>query len=179
MPVISCSNPALGDRDVPERPNPGSGAGSDGLAGFAFPGWVRAVAIAIGVLAVIGTITPFVKWMRRRRRARRLADGDIAAAWEDITERLSDLGELVDPAATPNEAALSLGQAYVPLARSYGDALYGEKVADAIVIDQANAAHHRAERHLKTHYTRGQRLAAVYRPTRLLRTIRRVFRRSA
>ena len=170
-------NPALGERDTPERLTPGSGAGSDEATGFTMPSWTRPIATVMGLLAIVGVIAPAAKWIRRRRRARRLADGDIAAAWEDITERLTDLGQLVDPAATPYEAAMSLGQAYVPLAQSYGDALYGEKLANSVVIDQANAAHHRAERHLTTHYTRRQRLVAVYRPTRLLRTARRMLGR--
>lgn len=173
------TNPALGERDLPDRPAPGAGGGSDETTGFTFPGWTRPVAVAAAALAVVGVIAPVDKWMRRRRRARRLANGDIAAAWEDITDRLSDLGEQLDPAATPSEAAATLGQAFAPLARSYGESLYGEKVSNAAVIDRANAAHHRAERHLALEYTRSQRIAAIYRPTRLLRRLRRVLRRDS
>ena len=108
----------------------------------------------------------------------RLAKGDISAAWEDITDRLSDLGEQLDPAATPYETATELDEAFVPLANSYGDSLYGEKPSTAAVIERATDAHLRAEQHLTTRYSRSQRIAALYRPTRIRARLRRILRRS-
>jgi Asp-tRNA(Asn)/Glu-tRNA(Gln) amidotransferase A subunit family amidase len=130
------------------------------------------------VLALAALIPPLVKSIRRRRRARRLAGGDVAAAWEDITERLSDLGETVDVAATPLEMAESIDDVFVPLALTYGDALYGEKSSSTAVIDHATDAHAKAGEHLTTTYTKIQRLRAMYRSTRLRRRIRRLFSRS-
>ena len=63
--------------------------------GFALPNWALPIAAMIALIALIALTAPIAKWYRRRRRTRRLANGDIAAAWEDITERLSDLGEIV------------------------------------------------------------------------------------
>ncbi len=145
---------------------------------FTLPDWANQIAGAIAFIALIAAAAPVSKWFRRRRRARRLARGDIAAAWEDITERLSDLGETVDAAATPLEMADSIDEAFVPLARSYGDALYGEKTSTTAVIDRATDAHTRAEQHLTTRYSRSQRIRAAYRPTRLKRRLTRMFSRS-
>jgi hypothetical protein len=72
----------------------------------------------------------------------------------------------------------SIDEAFVPLAQSYGDALYGEKKSSTAVIDRATDAHTRAEQHLTTRYSRSQRIRAAYRPTRLRRRLRRMFSRS-
>jgi transglutaminase-like putative cysteine protease len=154
------------------------GGGETETTGFTLPGWALPAGILVGLIALIVLAAPLAKWSRRRRRARRLANGDIAAAWDDITERLSDLGERVNAAATPLELADSIDNAFVPLATSYGDALYGEKESSTAVIDRATQAHSRAEQHLTTRYSKPQRLRAVYRPTRLRRRLRKLFSRS-
>jgi hypothetical protein len=170
-------NPGLNPRDPVER-TPFPGGPSDAEAsGNSLPGWALPVSVAVAMLALVAFTAPLTKWIRRRRRAKRLAGGDVSAAWEDITERLSDLGETVDAAATPLEAADSIDEAFVPLARSYGDALYGEKESSTAVIGRATDAHTRAEQHLTTRYSKSQRLRAVYRPTRLRGRIGRVFAR--
>jgi hypothetical protein len=109
-----------------------------------------------------------VKWVRRRRRLRRLANGDISAAWEDITDRLADLGEPFDAAATPLEAAESVDDAFVPLARTYGQALYGEYESTTAVVERATDAHTRAVQHMATRYSPVERVIAAFRPTRML-----------
>ena len=168
----------LGGRDDVERQVFTPSGTDTEAAGLTLPNWALPIALAIGLTALIALTAPVTKWFRKRRRAGRLSKGDISAAWEDITERLSDLGEIVDPAATPLEMADSIDEAFVPLARTYGDALYGEKESSTAVIDRATDAHTRAEQHLTTRYSRTQRLRAVYRPTRLRRRIRRLFSRS-
>jgi hypothetical protein len=147
---------------------PGAG-GSDGAAtGISLPAWASwLIAIAIATVASI-LILPVTKWWRRRRRLARLKAGDIAAAWEDIVERLSDLGDPVRPSATPLEAAESIDQAFVPLARTYGQSLYGERASTTSVIDEATAAHTRAVQHVATRYSTFERVVAVFKPTRLL-----------
>ncbi len=171
-------NPALGDRDPIDRGPIPTGAGASEDGGFALPDWTIPVGIVLLAIAVLTSATPLTKWYRRRRRARRLASGDISAAWEDITDRLTDLGDPFDPAATPFEAAASFDDAFVPLARVYGDTLYGEKTASAAVIDKATDAHERAEQHLTTRYSRSHRVAAAYRPTRLINRFRRLTART-
>jgi hypothetical protein len=173
-------NPAIGNDEVDrDRTNQFVPSGADGEQGFSLPDWTIPVAIALVAALAITLTAPAVKWLRRRRRARKLAKGDITAAWVDITDRLSDLGEHLDPAATPLETAVGLDDAFVPLAQTYGDSLYGEKAATSAVIERATDAHLRAEQHLTTRYSRTQRLAALYRPTRLRARLRRFFRRGA
>jgi hypothetical protein len=149
----------------------GSGS-SDG--GFSLPDWAIPALVAAFVLVLVATVAPLTKWIRRRRRARRLAQGDISAAWEDITDRLTDLGDPFNPSATPVEAASAFDDAFVPLARTYGDARNGEKTATAAVIDRATVAHERAEQHLTTRYSKTQRVRAAYRPTRFINRVKRL-----
>ncbi|GMQ94501.1 MAG: DUF3488 and transglutaminase-like domain-containing protein [Acidimicrobiia bacterium] len=162
-----------GGRFTPaERPDrfAATGGGSDDqqLVGLSIPSWLARVGIAAAVIAVFVNIAPLTKWLRARRRRRRLARGDIAAAWEDITERLADLGDPLDPAATPMQAAQQIDGDFVPLARTYGEALYGDYVASMAVIDRATDEHHRAQQHVLVRYSMLERLVAVYRPTRTI-----------
>ncbi len=70
-------------------------------------------------------LIPAVKWARRRHRLRALSTGDVSAAWREIVDRLSDLGEEPSPAATPVEVAGATDPAMLPLARAYGESIYG------------------------------------------------------
>lgn len=171
-------NPSLVERVERDPAFAATGAGGSEDAGSSLPDWAGPALIALLVIALLATLAPITKWVRRKRRARRLAQGDISAAWDDITDRLTDLGEPFDPAATPVEAAAGFDDAFLPLARTYGDALYGEKTSSAAVIDRATVAHERAEQHLTTRYSRTQRVIAAYRPTRLLNRLKRFSFRS-
>ena len=59
---------------------------------------------------------------------RRLEDGDISAAWEEIVVRLTDFGEEPDPAATPSQLAAHVDDAMKPLAAVYSRSVYGGPV---------------------------------------------------
>jgi transglutaminase-like putative cysteine protease len=155
----------------PERDNPfvGSGGGSDSAnSGMNLPSWLPVALASTAILIVLLVAAPFVKWARRRRYAKRLESGDVSAAWEDIVDRLIDLREIIDPASTPLETALSIDPSFEALATTYGASLYGEASSTTAVIDQATNARLRAEQHLTTRYSRGERLVAAYRPSRLL-----------
>ncbi len=140
---------------------------SDG--GFSVPGWVT-VTLPIALLLVLGFgAIPAVKWVRRRRRMRRLAEGDVTAAWEEIVERLSDLGAGPDPGLTPDEYAAGVDRAMAPLASVYGRALYGP--ADAIEDHHVTAAQrslNSTTHRLVMRYSKGQRFVASYRPATVL-----------
>jgi hypothetical protein len=97
----------------------------------------------------------------------------VSAAWEDIVDRLTDLREHIDPADTPLEAARRIDDAFVPLADSYGRALYGGSGTATVVAD-AVAARTRAEQHLTTRYSGTERMRALYRPSRLITRWRRL-----
>jgi hypothetical protein len=135
---------------------------------FDLPMWL---VWAIGIIVVVGLVAlmiPASKWWRRRRKLKRLRQGDIAAAWEDITDRLADLRDPVRPSATPLETAESFDEAFVPIANTYGESLYGERETTTSVIDTASEAHALAIEHMSTRYSTSERLRAAFRPTRLI-----------
>ena len=148
----------------------GAGGGSDEgeSAGFTLPSWAGNVGIVIALLALALGATPLFKAARSRKRAGRLAQGDIGAAWTDITSRLADLGESIDPANTPLEAASDIDDAFVPLARTYGDTIYGDHEVSTAVIDRATDEKLLAHQHISTRYSRLERIRAAYRPTYLI-----------
>jgi len=158
-----------GERNPPD-PNFIRGAGGDeeGAAGLTLPLWATWI-LRIGAAAmVLLALSPITKWFRRRHRIARLKRGDITAAWEDITDRLADLGEPIDAASTPLEAAESLDEAFIPLAQAYGEAVYGGHDSTTAVIERATDAHTRAVQHMATRYSSIERVLGAFRPTRAL-----------
>ena len=69
---------------------------------------------------------------------RRLAEGDISAAWEEIVVRLTDFGEEPNAAATPTELAATVDAAMKPLASVYSRSVYGS--SDQLSEEQADTA---------------------------------------
>lgn len=147
---------------------PAGGAADGQTSGVSLPSWLRSVGIISLLFITIATIGPLTKWARSRRRRKRVAEGDVAAAWMEITDRLADLGDPVDPAETPLQAAQSVDSAFLPLARSYGDAVYGDHTGTTVVIDRTLSEYEIAREHMTTRYSRIARLRAAYRPTRLI-----------
>jgi hypothetical protein len=85
---------------------------------------VLAAGLALGAI-------PMAKRIRRRRRVARVRAGDITAAWDEIVDRLTDLGEPVSPSMTPMELARSTDHALIPLAVSYSSTVYGGRTGQA------------------------------------------------
>lgn len=142
----------------------GGGGVTDPNRGFGLPSWV-AVALRWSLMgvALFGAL-PTIKWFRRRRRLKRLRSGDITAAWEDIIERLSDLGEDVPAAMTPLEVADRFDPAMRPLATVYGRAFYGQ--AGTLTdehVETADRSLGNVTALLQTRYSRVRRLVALYR----------------
>lgn len=107
------------------------------------------------VLAAGGAAIPL--WKRRRTKRRRSAarTGDIEAAWDEIVDRLTDLGAGPDSHLTPIEFAAETDRNLMPLANSYSAALYGKRPA-------ADAGRHLepAETWIDVSFDRRSRLAA-------------------
>lgn len=161
----------LTPRDPVDRPAVlGAGGSDENPSGVSLPIWAVRLSGLGAIICLFAGVVPATKWVRRRRRLRRLAQGDIASAWRDVTDALADLGEPFDAAATPIEAAESLDDAFVPLAQSFGKSLYGEHEATTLVIDQAIAAHTQAVQHMTARYSRFERVVAAFRPTGLVET---------
>jgi len=158
-----------------DRPEPidrirGLGGGESDAAsgGLSLPSWLPNVGVVLAIVVLITGLVPLTKWVRGRRRRKRLARGDVAAAWEDIADRLADLGEPLDPASTPLEAASGVDEAFVPLARTYSDTLYGERETSTALIERATEAHLQAHQRMTTRYSARERTIAMYRPTRMI-----------
>ena len=127
--------------------------------------WFVGIVIVVGLLALL---IPASKWWRRRRHLARLRRGDIAAAWEDITDRLADLRDPVSPSATAMETADAYDGAFGPLAATFDESLYGERESTTAVIDRAEEAHAEALDYVAGRYSTKERTIAVFRPTRML-----------
>jgi transglutaminase-like putative cysteine protease len=131
-----------------------------GLRAPGIPDWVPQ---AIVVAAAMFGLVPAVKWVRRRRRRRHLAAGDITAAWREIVDRLADLGDDLGPATTPVEFAAGIDPALQPLAGVYSEAAYGPETPGSSTVLVAERSLETAEAGLILRYTRGRRLLAAYR----------------
>jgi hypothetical protein len=117
---------------------------------------------AILALAVFGLL-PAAKRLRRWRRRRRLASGDITAAWREIVDRLADLGEDLGRATTPLEFATAIDPTLQSLAGVYTEATYGPETPGNARVLVAERSLETAEEGLARRYTRGRRMLAAYR----------------
>ena len=130
----------------------------DGSSGFTISRWW----LLIPGLVTIALITPILKSIRRRRRKRRLSDGDITAAWEEIIDRLQDLGSPVPAHQTPLEFATATDRSLVPIARSYSAAIYG-----GVNVTASQDDLNTVENWLKLRYEGGKRTRAALNPKSL------------
>ena len=112
---------------------------------------------------------PTLKWWKHRRRMKRLRNGDISAAWEDIVSRLTDLGDSPSPAATPRQIADGVDDAMVPLASVYGRSIYGPQATVAPRhVNTAIESLDQTRARLMTRHSVAQRLVAAYRPATII-----------
>ena len=95
---------------------------------------------------------------------RRLREGDITAAWDEIVARLTDLGRAPKPTLTPAEVAREVDPAMTALATVYARAVYGpDGSIGGPHLDAATKSLAATEARLTTRYSPGQRLLARYR----------------
>jgi len=160
------------DTNRPETPFFGSGG--ETTASTSVPGWLR-IAVMVIILMVLALIAvPLMKWARHRSRMRRLTDGDISAAWEEIVARLSDLGMDPNPASTPVEVAGEVDAAMMPLATVYSRSIYGHSLTDpGQQVDAARRSMEATSERLATRYSPTERLRSQYRLRSLLRRFRK------
>ncbi len=144
-------------------------SGSDEEIAIRLPGWLTSV-VPVAVLGGIAVLAlPAFKWARRRRRLGRLARGDVAAAWSEITSRLTDLGAAPELSQTPAEYAAATHPTLAPLAAHYGEAIYGKEPLDSGGLRAATRSFTEAEQQLRTRYGPTERFLAAYRLKSLLR----------
>ncbi len=122
--------------------------------------------IALGIAAI-----PSFKFFRRRRRMSRLRDGDVSAAWDEIVDRLGDMGAQIPRSATPLELATATTDKMVPLAVVYGERIYGPDgmVHPSASITKAELSYDLTQVHIQKEYGTARRLFAWLRPGSLRR----------
>jgi hypothetical protein len=144
------------------------------------PGWISNVILltVLGMIVVGGV--PAIKLIRRRRRLRQLRNGDISAAWAEITSRLTDLGEPLEASDTPLEYAARTDHALQPLAAVYSESIYGPtgNGQAAAAVEVATDAFTSTESNVALRFSSQQRILAWYRlrtvlPERLTRAGRK------
>jgi transglutaminase-like putative cysteine protease len=161
-PLLPGTDPNLPPFEEPEAPPfiPGPGLGTDGGWGVSVS--PRALSTMLVVIIAAASL-PMLKWRRRRARMIRLSEGDVSAAWQEIVDRLSDLGDPPALAATPSEIAVVTGPTLVPLAAIYAEAVYGpEPVPSPERVALAARSLAATEHQLVGRYSIGRRLAARY-----------------
>jgi hypothetical protein len=94
-------------------------------------GGLRWWILALPVIALLAGVIPLLKSLRRRRRLKTIRNGDITAAWDEIVDKLTDLGETVHPSKTPMEFAAETDPALLSLAVNYSAAIYGAQTGEA------------------------------------------------
>ncbi len=159
------SNPPISRPDDSEISIPPTTPGATGERWQmpAVPVWL---AILAGALVLPFGLIPGVKWARRRRRLRALSAGDVGGAWREIVDRLADLGDEPPRAATPVEVAGATDDALLPLARVYGESIYGPPQGHAFHLGRVAVAARslqETEGRLTGRYSRARRLLARYR----------------
>jgi hypothetical protein len=137
--------------------------------GFSLPSWLRTTAAwAVLSALVLGTV-PAIKRRRRKKRLRRLEDGDISAAWAVIVDRLTDSGIGLNAAATPIEVATATEPALYPLATVYSESVYGPSPdLDQASRQTASSSLTATEQRLRSRESHWQRLRRTYRVRSLL-----------
>lgn len=114
---------------------------------------LTAFQIIIVGLAVLLASVPLAKWMRRRRRLKKLENGDITGAWEEIVDRLTDLGRPPTPDQTHTEVAGAVHRSLAPLARNVSEYVYGpDRRLPAAQVEQATRSFEDAESYLRDIY---------------------------
>lgn len=143
--------------DTPPPPPPDRGA--DGPGWRATPLWTAGIAVF-----VLLSVAPLAKLVRRSRRKRRLSEGEVSAAWDEIVDRLSDLGATISPAWTPLELAEEMDAGLVGVAARYSAELYGGEEGLGRLSDLEEV-----EKRFKAAYGPGRRAVATLNPRSLIR----------
>ncbi len=130
------------------------GSAGEGSGG-GFPWWVLVIPALL--LAAFGI--PGYKRFRRKRRLKVIQEGDVTAAWDEIVDQLSDLGEVIPEYQTPIEFALEKDRTLVPVATAYGAAIYGGKAGEGSEDDFLAV-----EDWIRMRYESGRRMRARFNP---------------
>ena len=161
--IPEAAPPAVGVPEVPPDVMGGPGFVEDPDFAPAGSGGPRWWILIFPVVALFFSVIPLIKRLRRRRRLARLRNGDITAAWDEIIDRLADMGEPIDDSLTPLELARTTDSAMLPLAHGYSAAVYGGKRSGATEKDLITM-----EWWLQTRFDASRRLFGALNPKSLM-----------
>lgn len=156
-------------------PFPGGigGDGFDDLVSINDPGFINTssprywLVVLLGVMA-LASAAPLIKRLRKRRRIHSLRTGDITAAWDQLVDRLGDIGDPIPANLTPVEFAKEKDLALVGLATSYASTVYG-----GVSGQGSEADLHNVEDWVSERYRGLERLKGAFNPRSLLHRTRR------
>ena len=163
LPVPETPSPNANELEQPQPPQLVEEAEIGGTTPLieAFPWqWL----LILPVIALVVGLVPWLKAMRRRRRLNRIREGDITGAWDEIVDRLSDLGQPIPAHETPMEFARRTDDSLVSLATTYSAAVYGDRNGRATEADLDVV-----EDWLRRRYESGQRFRAKFNPRSLFK----------
>lgn len=146
--------PSLPDEPTEPIEPPTAPGGTEDLPSSSPSTWVA----AIGGLVALLLLIPAAKRLRRARRMRRISTGSVADAWDEIVDRLTDLGQDVPGSLTPIEIA-GANEALVGVAARYSAEVYGGREGLGDVSDLTTA-----EEWLVGEFGFGQRLLGLMNP---------------
>ncbi len=168
-PVPTNPLPELPRELLLEEPSSSSSGLLDSVGGYQLPGWLLPTLLWALAIGFVLSIVPFLKHRRRRRRMRRLSDGEVDAAWFEMVDQLLDSGFSVDAASTPTELAAATDAAMRPLASVYSESTYGPRSqVPPAAVDEAAASLHATVDRMRTRMTRWERARRIYRVRSLL-----------
>jgi len=112
-PTAAASSGDIGNRpELTEAPGPDASGASGGQTGVAALPW-RGIGIGLVCLAVLGLLAATPRWVRRRRRNRRL-HAEPEAVWEELRDTVVDLQLAWPRGRSPRETAGHLVQYFGP-----------------------------------------------------------------
>jgi transglutaminase-like putative cysteine protease len=153
-PTQRSFNPDFGERQLVSEGSSGDTTQTQNR--IVTPGRVIAV-----VIVVLASIVPLAKAVRRRRRLARAITGDVSGLWDEIVDRLRDLGTGPSPSSTPLEVAVSVHSSLRPLAAGVTRTTFAATSRlDTKALVDATSSFDQAESYLRTVHPTGDRIRA-------------------
>ena len=124
------------------------------------PRWWLLVILVVVLLLLVSPVAKSIRWRRRFKAAN---NGDVTAVWDELVDRLSDLGNPVPPSQTPMEFADNTDPALLKLAVAYSAAIYGGRTQQSAELSLMEIDHW-----LTTTYSGSDRALAKVNPRSLI-----------
>jgi hypothetical protein len=125
---------------------------------FNVPSWVWR---SFGWLTLVFAL-PVLKVIRRRRRLRRAAEGDITAAWTELVSQLKDTGLRLSPTLTADEVVAKSVESLTPLAHAHTASVFSAEGPSNTQLINALESFEAAEIDVRQQQTAWDRIRMAY-----------------